>query len=223
MAPRRKKRLGIGAKCSVLYKYLHPTDIIKATVPNYGDKDRLDDLVAVKQDFVTRDGRTFKAVFFASATFPDETGLYASVKYLKLKQEGHPDGFFDADDAPSAPAAAAVAATEEPDEEEEIDQSVFFAANTTEDIALVQNQGLNVDDDNAPAPENIPTANAPAQANDGLYPGQSWGWDGTDPRRASYPTDRNPGFHDGWTPNDKSWAEIFLKLFPRQWGWRTSF
>ena len=42
-------------------------------------------------------------------------------------------------------------------EEREIEDAVFHADNCTKYIALVKNQGLLVDDDNEPAPKNIPT------------------------------------------------------------------
>ncbi len=64
----------------------------------------------------------------------------------------------------------------------EIDQGIFSLAGTAEDIVLVRNQGFDVDDDNKPVEENIPTADAPVPANNGLYEGQSWGWDGFDQR-----------------------------------------
>ena len=65
-----------------------------------------------------------------------------------------------------------------PAEGELLNEAVFFLNNTLEEITIVRNQGLYVDDDNAPAPENIPTANAPTTDNDGLFPGQRWVWDG---------------------------------------------
>ena len=52
--------------------------------------------------------------------------------------------------------------------------NIFYANQMAEDILLMQNQGIDVNDNNAPAPENIPTANAPiANLSNGLYPGQA--------------------------------------------------
>ena len=42
-----------------------------------------------------------------------------------------------------------------------------------------------VDDDNVPIPENIPNTEAPPASNEGLYPRQSWGWDGLDCRQTA--------------------------------------
>jgi len=72
--------------------------------------------------------------------------------------------------------------------------------------------GFEVDDDNEPAPENIPAPDAPQV---GICEGQDWGWDGFDQRAslggAMY---NNPSFADGWTPQRKTFLDIFLHLFP---------
>ena len=71
---------------------------------------------------------------------------------------------------------AQVATIPEASEEggEEIEAAVFHAKNCAEDIALVRNQGLMVDDNNDPAPENIPVPGLIETNNE-----SSWGWDGT--------------------------------------------
>ena len=61
-------------------------------------------------------------------------------------------------------------------EETPIPVEVARAGNVAEDISLVCALGFMVEDDNDPAPENIPQAALP---ND-LYDGQSWGWGGVD-------------------------------------------
>lgn len=100
-----------------------------------------------------------KMMFF---THPDHEGIEFSSSYFIVVAEGPPKGFFEA----AAPAAAPK------DAPEPIDESVFDSTNTAEDIALVLAQGLDVDDDNAPAPENIPIG---PTANDTLKGGQRWG------------------------------------------------
>ena len=51
---------------------------------------------------------------------------------------------------------ADVAAEENPEGQRLSDDSAFTARNNTEDISLVRAQGLDVNNDNDPAPENIP-------------------------------------------------------------------
>ena len=65
-----------------------------------------------------------------------------------------------------------------------IGDEIFFAQNRAEDIARVRAEGFEVDDDNDPAPENVPrlfdVPPAAAVVDGGLFEGQSWGWDGID-------------------------------------------
>lgn len=64
----------------------------------------------------------------------------------------------------------------------EIDLMVFCMGNNAEDIATVRALGLDVDDDNNPAPENIPdpSGQAPGLQRGKVNPGQTWGWSGVD-------------------------------------------
>ncbi len=98
-----------------------------------------------------------------------------------------------------------------------IDEVVFHPTGSrAEDILLVRNQGLEVDDDNEPAPENIPAVgDIPLQTN--LYPGQTWGWDGIDQRELVIQTKKDASFEGDWMPVGKKWSEIFFKLFPAVW------
>ena len=65
-----------------------------------------------------------------------------------------------------------------------IGDNIFFAQNHVEDITRVRAEGFEVDDDNDPAPENVPGLfDVPPVVNGGLFEGQSWGWDGIDHRQ----------------------------------------
>ena len=70
MVRKAKKRLGVGARCTVLLKRLHPQDVICAKIQNYGAQDRLEDLIVVKRERITRRGHTYLGVFFSSASLP---------------------------------------------------------------------------------------------------------------------------------------------------------
>ena len=91
---RKKKRMGVGARCSVLVKRLHPQNVVVARIPNSTAQERLEDLVVTKRDEVTRKGRTFEAIFFDHPTFPNEP-LWACQRFAVVKQEGDPLGFFE--------------------------------------------------------------------------------------------------------------------------------
>jgi hypothetical protein len=206
-----KYRLGAGACCSVLYSKLHPGDYVAQHFPNMTLQERLEGLVATRQEVVTRKG---KRVRFTFSTHPDHPGQEFYSNFLKVTAEGDADQFFE-----EAPCTAAAGPSEAPqDVPEPIDESVFAATNTAEDIALVWGQGLDVDDDNEPAPENIPQeGDATAEEDTGLYLGQRWGWDSLDPRRTSNVQDQMPSFTHEWNPKTATPYEMFKRLFPWTW------
>ena len=62
-----------------------------------------------------------------------------------------------------------------------MEEIVFQATgDLCKDIAAARAAGLTIDDDNEPAPENIPAPNLCHEhdPNTGLNHGQSWGWNG---------------------------------------------
>ena len=94
---------------------------------------------------------------------------------------------------------------------------MFSASNRAEDIALVRNQGHEVDDDNDPAPENIPSPNTRLPNGSVLYDDQAWAWDGIDQMTSAYPDKPKPSFKRGWSPQGKTYMDIFLHCLPMTW------
>ena len=97
--------------------------------------------------------------------------MYVAKQYCVVKQEKNPDEFFDDDCVQDR-----VAMDNHGNFLSKIDHKVFLSSNQAEDIALVCNQGYYVDDNNKPAPENVPGTTAPLTVdNAGLFDGQRWG------------------------------------------------
>ena len=211
MPRKRALRLGVGAQCSPLLKNLHPQDIIRSKFPVYADNERLHLAICKEKKPVTRNKRNYIGIFFDHPQFEGE-GIYCAIRYANIQAEGDPNDFFDVAAAP-APAAAA-----EPQQNNDIETEVLRAGNNAEDIALVRGQGLDVDDDNDPAPENVPTADGlSTNEDDGLYPGQSWGVDSfVDPMNNDGWT-KPPGFHNNFDIHTASWLELFFLFFPITW------
>ena len=109
MPNRKAKRLGRGARCSVLVTRLHLQDVVRAKILNISAQDRIDDLIAIKQDTVMRKGKNVDVVFFSSDTFPAESGIYTARRFAKVVQEGDPAAFFESAARP-APLSLTVAA-----------------------------------------------------------------------------------------------------------------
>ena len=84
-----------------------------------------------------------------------------------------------------------------------------------EDIALAWAQGIDVDDDNEPVPENIPPAGSDIDNNNNIH-GQTWGWNGTCNRKSNHHS------HEGAKIEGMSKADLkkttkldmFLLFFP---------
>ena len=70
--------------------------------------------------------------------------------------------------------------------EEEISEGLTKCLwETAEDITMMRGMGFDINDDNEPAPENIPVKNGVIgkATFDSLFEGQTWGWDGLCDRR----------------------------------------
>jgi hypothetical protein len=172
-------RLGEGARCSVLVKNLRPTREVTQCILNPAPRQRVTDLVAVRHGNITRGGLTYEAIYFTSPLFPD-LELHAAKRFTVVTHEGHSDRIW------STPLQAdgTLAPTVMEDEGREINADVFNANDRMDDIARIRAEGFEVDDDDEALPENVPVAGTPrVEVNqDGLYRGQSWGWDGIDKR-----------------------------------------
>jgi hypothetical protein len=211
MAPAATLCLGEGARCSCLVKFIRPSKDVAADLVNPEPGRRIDDLIAVSRDVTTRGGKRFVSIFFRSSTIPGL--LHAAERWVRVEEQGACEIW---GESPTAEAPAATTAIDE--RGEDIVDFVFHAQNRAEDIALVRDMGFEVDDNNKPAPENIPTlfgAPAPVVGGD-LFDGQTWGWDGIDRRAILRGSMYNgPTFANEWSPNEKSFVDIFIHFFPR--------
>jgi hypothetical protein len=164
--------LGEGARCSVVVKNLRPSREITERILNPLPRQRVTDLVAMRQGILTHGRSTYKAIYFMSATFPN-LELHAAKKYTVVDAEGHPDHLWTTvlykDGTEAMPA--------DPQPEREIDPAIFRATDNLEDIARIRAESFEVDDDNEALPENRPALDAPPieVSVDGLLRGQRWG------------------------------------------------
>jgi hypothetical protein len=214
MVPRARLCLGEGARCSVLVKYLRPSKAVADAIVNPVAGQRLDDLIAVKREMTMRNGKEYFSIFYQSETIPGVL-LSSAERWAVALEQGPGHLLWDADGVTAGPTGLPPVLVTNADQGEEIAEFIFNAQNRAEDIALVRNMGFEVDDDNEPAPENVPTNNAPRPNGGNLYEGQEWGWDGIDRRAMMQGSMYNdPKFTNDWTPQGKDYIEIFLHLFP---------
>ena len=197
----------------MLLKKLHPSVAVSAYFPNALPMQRLYDLCVSHQSQKKRHGLSYKAVFFSYATITGET--FHCAKRLELVQEEGPaEGFFDKEPAP--PPSDIQNLTAPPSSPgEPIRAGIFNPPNQAEDISLVRNQGLEVDVDMEPAPENVPSVDTPAAYT--TFYRYKWGWDGIDCSAVAAQNQNAPSFKNGCIPQSLSYIDIFLHYLLFKW------
>jgi hypothetical protein len=213
MAP-QKLRHGAGATCSVLLTRLHPAKLVSDKYTNLEHGRRLSDLICIRQEDKIVSRRLQSCFVYRHGDFEGKE-LHAVGRWSKVEVEGNFIHYFGSN------------ATNEDEEKDEgasdevvqiqIPTEILHAGNRAEDIAQVRALGFVVDDDNEPAPENIPTPqenNNDAAADDG----RPWGWAGIDYRKQANGqcTKARINFLSGIALEGATMLTMFLLFFPRK-------
>eukprot|EP00815_Leptocylindrus_aporus_P005115 CAMPEP_0116052952 /NCGR_PEP_ID=MMETSP0322-20121206/1885_1 /TAXON_ID=163516 /ORGANISM="Leptocylindrus danicus var. apora, Strain B651" /LENGTH=230 /DNA_ID=CAMNT_0003535997 /DNA_START=288 /DNA_END=977 /DNA_ORIENTATION=+ len=204
--PRPKpKRRGIGAMCSIQKRVLHPSKKIseheeyKLLQPS----DKIPGWKIIGRDAKKKQStRNISCVILRNELFRE--GLfYCAAQFAVVDVEGPSESFFpvvrrkrkqnpSSQTEVSTPnnAARSREGTETtPDSAAALPSDLRsihargIESGDAEDIARVRALGFDVDDDNEPAPENVPTEEVTTEA--GLKDNQQWGTHPFDPRKAS--------------------------------------
>ena len=200
---------GVGAVCSVAIKFLHPQRRIKEVFPNTTLLQRLEHAIVLRQEKKNVNRKDIVCIVLRHELF-EGNEIYALQRYVRVETEGDERGFAD-DPVIDEPIVEGEGPNDVPDPVEEFEASVFHAGNNADDIANVRAMGLGMDDDNEPAPENIPQADDMPLPND-----QTWGWDGIDTRKARNLTNVKARMKH-YTPDNLGEARlhgIFFVFFP---------
>lgn len=206
MAP-TKMTMGKGAVVSVLSSRLHPSQHVRTMWLNPEKNHRVENLVVLRQELKKinrRDQMTFVMKHEAFKVDGEYIELYASKRFCIIKSEGDPDFFFTL--APVGENFEAVEQAFVPGEISDIIQRGVLEPN---DIEMARNF-VEIDDDNDPAPENLPLAGEEAQAS--IF--GEWGHPGTCYRRMGIARNQSPNlsFPPGVRPTI---MQLFELLFPK--------
>ena len=159
----KKKQLGVGTKCEALKRVLHPRPLVCEKYPNSTAQDRLDELLVIKKEKKKINGSEKICIVFRHDDF-DNQEIYCSERYAKVLTEGNEVDFF---------TDVTVQAEEEKDALDDADEAtlvpVLGTSDLAENIARVRMEGYNVDDDNEPAPENVPDTAQTTNTADTMY------------------------------------------------------
>jgi len=182
---------------------------------NISATDTLERCTMLRQEMRQRNGADIKCIVFTHPSIGNgEQELWAAKRYVHTSKEGLPDKFFE--DLPVAPTAP------EP-EAEALPEAVVDAVGranrgetlTDDIIQSIINQGVLVDDDNQPLPENRPSADA---AETPSIMSDTWGHSGICPRKAppiSGQKERAKMLKSKFdSPFDRTLLEFFEAFFP---------
>ena len=162
-----------GTQCSVLLKKMCPSSVVSAHLLNALPTQILYDLRVSHQSQVTRRGFSYQVILFSSTTIPRET-FHCFKRFTIIWKEGPDEGLFEK--YPASPPLEIHNSTAPPSAPgNHIEAGVINTSNWEEEIALVRNQGLEVDDDMEQAPNNVPLVYTPDSGT--LFEGHIWGWD----------------------------------------------
>jgi len=162
--PRVRLQLGDGARVSVLLKYLHPAQYIQSKYINFQNNLRLENCLVIRQEAKTVSRRQQNCVVLHHEHFKDgETfvEVHAVQRWVQVQSEGPRDRFFNNPQVLDSNEAVPQEVQEQvrlPDEAVEMAERSFV-----DPLSLNQlGPSLMIDDDNEPAPENVPNNNSNA-------------------------------------------------------------
>ena len=175
MAPTLRAR--VGAIAWAMSKFVHPSKPICDQYPNQPKNHKLEGIILLREDDkVVRRGTDPIPVFlFRHEDFPDKE-FYCARRYVHVTQEGPESSLFvppPPRGVPMETIATGANNSNRLDGAEANDMPSLLSGRTTnllsEDMAELRRQGIAIDDDNDPAPENIPDRGAePEQVVDNL-------------------------------------------------------
>jgi hypothetical protein len=205
----KKMTMGKGAVVSVLSSRLHPSNLIRTMWINPEKNHRVEDLVVRRQEVKKVNRRDQMTLVMTHEAFQHDgeyIELYAAKRFCIIKKEGDPDFFFTIE--PAGNNFEAQEAELVPQEVQDIIQRGTLKDGDME----VTGDFVEIDDDNEPAPENMPQE---GEGGDPMNIFGDWGGHpGTCYRRMGGSRNQNPdlNFPSGIRP---SLLQLFEILFPK--------
>lgn len=213
---RKRKNLGKDAYCSCLGRFLHPSLHVRDKFPNMNKTKRFTSLRALRLEQRKVRNEDVECVIMTSNEFLDDVGefieMYCAKRYVMVNVEGPSLYYF----APNVRINNNITANDDDIEVPVDDQIIEFLNRTStfhadeEDVQQLQGT-VEIDDDNLPAPENIPT---PLVNDNACIYDTNWGHSGICSRKMNGATDTKPtlNFPTSYSP---TLVDLFDLLFPK--------
>ena len=210
----QSKRHGVGASVKVLLKFLHPSELVRNKYPNLQSGQQLEGCTTIHQEVKRINRHDQLSLVVTHNDLHDYEGnlheLHAVKRYFTVEEEGDPDLFFDASALGQEPEGQQVPLPPVID----TDDNGVNHGGANKLIAALTGV-VEIDDDNEPAPENIPV---PESATTSPIRHSSWGHSGfCFHNQEGLPN--NPAklsSHVDTTRNEIN-LQLFEHLFPRQY------
>ena len=159
----KAKQLGVGAICAVQQRRLHPKKLIQDTLINASHLDVVEDLLVTGLKDIKVNSKMQRCITFRHEKFEGKE-IYTVKRWAKIITEGSSEHFFCRDnlndDDVETSADNSGTSSGNPGQADASQALPSIIRNSdgsrAEDIALIRAMGFEVDDDNEPAPENIP-------------------------------------------------------------------
>ena len=211
----KKKNLGVGASCTVLSRYMHPAKTVSEKYPNRVHSHKMENLLVLRKEKKVVNRVERDVVVFRHDDF-ENVELHAVVRWAKVTSEGPAEKFFDNDRLDRPPQKDVDDLVDSGGNGgEKIPDHVFRLHGQAEDIAFIRGLGFEVDDDNDPAPENIPVRDQEGdRGEEGVATAEAW--EGVCPRKALNVQNPNPSLRgvSEETIGALSYASMFLICLP---------
>ena len=224
MAP--KKRLGVGAECTVSLRFLHPKDKIAEKIPNQTKSQKLSVLVVQERMEKPIRRKPTQCVMFRHEDFGGQP-LWCMEKYVKVDVEGPKETFFDAVQVEATQGQEQATQSNNngggsgggQQEAVELPQAILDVIQNphldVDDIRAAGNVAPMVDDDNMPPVENIPQQDT-NNNNDNNDIMSGWEHSGICERRSAIRTNATPmlkSLNTSDEVNDPTNLQLFEALF----------
>ena len=202
---RKKQSLGIGAKLNLSKNVIHPSKIVSETDAwkNISPRHKVESFLVIGRYTKTIRRTSVDDAILMRHELVDNVIFYCHPKFASQKaisEEGPAEQFFKVPEVVVNPARVTPPVVRTAVVRTAVEESVpevpgelrTLSGSNAEDIQLVRAMGFSVDDDNDPAPENVPEASG-TPATNGLLEGQEFGPHPVDPRVANgCAYDQNP-------------------------------
>lgn len=177
---KNKKRFGKGAKVTCMLKYLHPSQLISSTLPNTTANFRLEGCTVVGRDNKVVNWKEKPVIIVHHEDFKTTDGepedIYALPRWFKIIEEGPSDEFFSDSSSMNVANPVNSGNVEEVEAPTVVHEINRRGRVIESDLANLMGQ-VQIDDDNSPAPENIPSSEEDERGTNTTFD-CGWGHDG---------------------------------------------